>query len=108
MPEEDSGVVLAMPRTSLPEIQKRLEICSSLPPDGSATITDFYSLDVGFLLARLERLEAALRGLVDDSWMPVTQRCRYCHGKHWSEATNQGHHADCPLLAARAALEEKP
>jgi len=52
-----------MPRTSLAEIEKRLEMLAMLPQSGgeTATMGDFYALDVGWLLVENQRLREVLR-----------------------------------------------
>ena len=62
-----------MPRTSLPEIEKRLEMLAMLPQSlgETATMGDFYALDVEWLHAQNQRLREALALLAEhagDAW----------------------------------------
>ena len=62
-----------MPRTSLPEIEKRLEMLAMLPQSlgETATMGDFYALDVGWLLAENQRLRTVLAVVAEhagDAW----------------------------------------
>ena len=59
-----------MPRTSLVEIQRRYDITQELATQDeddteAGPLATWYNLDVGFLLARCRRLEAALRLCLD-------------------------------------------
>ena len=89
-----------MPRTSLPEIEKRLEMLAMLPQSlgETATMGDFYALDVEWLHAQNQRLREALKALRQSVMNRRAKLglsgCICCGYDYCIEG--------CPLLAANA------